>query len=197
MRKIKELLAVLIIVSSSPLQAMPVEFNFDGLLLGSTEILPEIVPDCLPGRVCKRISGIKVKLPKPGLIVSFPDVGLTPSPGGKIPIPYPNVGGNIAFTTGEFTTPSGELAKVSVGNIVDTNDFVSFDIFVESPSGYMLPSILFIGKDANGQSIERELILNSTSVPEPSSFMLLVLGLALLAGIRAGFFRGFRRRQLF
>ncbi len=187
---------LLISISSNPLQAMPIEFNLDGILLGSTETVPEIEPDCFPGSVCKRISGIKIKLPKPDSIVSFPNVAKTPTPGGPAPIPYPNVGGSTAFTTGEFTTPSGELAKVSVGNILDTNDFVSSDIFVESPSGYMLPSILLIEKDANGQSIERELILNSASAPEPASFMLLALGLTLLADTRDGFFRVLRGRQL-
>ncbi len=188
MRRIIVLLGAFIIISSSPLQAMPIEFDLDGLLLGSTESLSEIALDCLPGSVvCMRRSGVKIKLPKPGSVVSFPDVVKLPTPGGPIPIPYPNFGGSIIVSTGEFTTPSGELARLFVGNIVDSIDFVSFDIFVESPSGYMLPSILFIGKDNDGQTIERELILSSVSVPEPASLMLLALGLSLLAGNKIRF----------
>ena len=181
MRRIILLLGAFIMISSSPLQAMPIEFDLDGLLLGSTESLSEIALDCLPGSVCMRRSGVRLKLPKPGGVVSFPDVVTTPSPAGPIPIPYPNFGGSIIVSTGEFTTPFGELANLFVGNIVDSIDFVSFDIFVDSPSGYMMPSILFVGKDENGLTIERELILNSVSVPEPSSLVLLALGLAVLA----------------
>ena len=184
MKRISVILGALIIFSSSPLQAIPIDFDLDNLLLGSTESLSAIALDCRLGNACNRRSGINIKLSKPGTGVTFPDVAKTPSPAGPIPIPYPNFGGSIIISTGVFTTPAGELANLFVDNIVDSAEFVSFDIFVDSPSGYMLPSIVFVGKDENGLTIERELILRSVSVPEPTTYMLLVIGLAALAGMR-------------
>ena len=181
--KIITLISALIGCCPNVIQAMTVEFDFDNLLSGDVGILSETALDCRPGVVCLRRTGNRLRLNKPSGVVSFPEVVNLPDPGGEgntsLPIPYPNLGGSFSITTGNFLTPSGETATVSVSDIVDSADFVSFGIFTDSPSGYRLPSLLFIGKDENGLTVERELLLVS-SVPLPAGFALFVSGMVAL-----------------
>jgi hypothetical protein len=195
MKKLIVLLGVLLTISSNTLLAMPIAFDLDGFN-GSSEILPGTPFDCYPGSVCKIRTKVRISLPKTGGSLSFPDVAQIPVPievgGGQVPIPYPNLNGSFSVTTGDFFTPSGELANLSVANILDSVDLVSFDISVESESGYKSPSILFIGQDENDQTTEYELFFDPVSVPEPVSFMLLVVGLFLLMARSGSLNRWFR-----
>lgn len=178
------LLGVLLVILSGTTHAMPIEFDLGGLLTGSTDILPEsTLSTCPTNAICSAgllsTTGVNITLAKPSNTIAFPDVVKTPAPpAGPVPIPYPNIIGILNVTVGDFLTPSGELATVFVDNILDTPDFVSFNIFVASATGYALPSLWFIGTDAKGQTIEYKLILGSTSAPEPASSILLLLGLA-------------------
>lgn len=175
------------IAATTTATAVPVEFALGDLLSGSTETLALPAPDCGP-LPCPRTTGVRIRLSKPdGPVVGFPDTCLTPSPVAPIPIPYPNTGGRLVVTTGEFTTPTGDTAVVSVGAIVDAPTYVEFELFVQSLSGYQLSSLVFQGRDTEGMPIERELAL--LPVPEPGTALLLGLGLAAAAS------RGARRRQ--
>ena len=182
--RITTLLGTLIILSPGLVLAVPIEFNIDDLLQGSTETLPFVAPDCAPGVACSflKTSTVRIKL-KQDVAIAFPDVVKTPSPPAPpIPIPYPNVAlfeaeTGASTTPIEYTTPTGELALLSTTNIVNEGGFLFFDIVLTSASGYALPSLVFSGKDEFGQTIERELILNSTTVPEPGTLALFGIGL--------------------
>jgi hypothetical protein len=184
MSKISILLpGVLLLFFAGLVHAAPIVFDLDGLLTGSTETLAETTTTCPSGAICAfgflHTTGVNIKLPKPANTVIFPDVVKTPAPpAGPVPIPYPNIGGSLNVTVGDFLTPDGELANVFVDDILDTPDFVSFNIFVASQTGYTLPSLWFIGTDATGQTIEYELLLDPTAAPEPGGLILLLLGLA-------------------
>ncbi len=89
-----------------------------------------------------------------GITIAFPDVCKTPTPGGPVPIPYPNIaqssdtdkgskkvkadGNPICLKTSNFSTSSGDEAGTAGGGVASSKtkgkaEFInySFDVKVE------------------------------------------------------------------
>ena len=97
-----------------------------------------------------------------GITSAFPDVCKTPTPGGPIPIPYPNIsqasdtskgsstvkcdGNPIMLKDSEFQMSSGDEAGSAGGNVV-TNK-------IKGPSKFMMYSF---DVKADGKSVPRQL----------------------------------------
>ena len=180
--KVKNIIASLLLfgaVFTNTAQAIPIDFDFDGLFIGSAETLAA-TPSCLPGNVCSASLLGKIKT---GVTLVFHKVAdelppitiiKMPTPGGLVPIPFPDFENYPAPVS---PNPNSDL-KISVEDYHTAIDYISFKIFAESSSSYNFSSLTFEGTNANGGIIERELVFNSVAVPETSSLILLLFGLA-------------------
>ena len=104
-----------------------------------------------------------------GMVVGFPDVCLTPSPAGPIPIPYPNIaqstdtsqgsqtvtvdGNPIMLKGSVFATSSGDEAGSAGGGVVSATikgkaEFAlySFDVKVDGKNVCRLSDIMLLNK---------------------------------------------------
>lgn len=172
------LAATALLWASGQANATPITFDFDGLLSGSAEQLPETSADCRPGRPCLRTTRQRVVLNKPAPSlppVGFPDVLKTPAPpGAPVPIPYPNVSGVIQINTGRFQVPNGDTATLSVESVLETAGFVAFTIEISSMSAYSLSELTFSGLNSAGQRVEKTVVF---AIPEPAPAALFLIGL--------------------
>lgn len=104
-----------------------------------------------------------------GTSVVFPDVCKTPTPGGPVPLPYPNVGrssdasngpkkvktdGNMPMVKGaEYRSTSGDEAGTAGGGVISSStsgaaEFMmySFDVKIEGKNACRLGDPLFHNK---------------------------------------------------
>jgi Toxin PAAR-like domain len=104
-----------------------------------------------------------------GVVMGFPDVCKTPSPGGPIPIPYPNIAKSSDTTQGSttvkmdgnpimlkqsvFATSTGDEGGTAGGGVVSNTikgkaEFVlySFDVKVEGKNVCRLTDIMVLNK---------------------------------------------------
>lgn len=104
-----------------------------------------------------------------GVVTGFPDVCKTPSPGGPVPIPYPNIaksqdtaqgsqtvtmdGNPIMLKGSVFATSTGDEAGTAGGGVVSNTikgkaEFVlySFDVKVEGKNVPRLTDIMVLNK---------------------------------------------------
>jgi hypothetical protein len=110
-----------------------------------------------------------------GIVMGFPDVCKTPSPGGPIPIPYPNIaksqdtaqgsqtvkmdGNPIMLKQSVFATSTGDEGGTAGGGVVSNTikgkaEFVlySFDVKVEGKNVCRLTDIMILNKLSTGNT---------------------------------------------
>lgn len=127
-----------------------------------------------------------------GIAAAFPDVCKTPSPGGPVPIPYPNVamskdtasgsttvkmdGNPIMLKTSNFATSTGDEAGSAGGGVVSSQikgkaEFVnySFDVKVEGKNVPRLGDMMVQNKGSAPNTAPMPEVQPPLVVPSPPS----------------------------